>query len=174
MKGGSVADSKTIRVKMDMTQELRNLLTDLKKMDVESQTKLKDDVAGISKWTAQGILYSSYNAPMPAQAAIVAQTIKYNRDRIPNVTIGGSRGRKASGGASAGELLMGNEFGASPTSSNGSFPNGGRRFPYRSAREGRGNAGYWIFPALRRMQPEISQRWWAAADKVFRHWQRFG
>jgi hypothetical protein len=169
-----MADNKTIRVKMDMTDDLRDLLNDLKKMDVESQTKLKDEVSAISKWTAQGIIYKSYNAPMPAQAAIVAQTVKYNRDRVPNVTIGGARGRKASGGASPGELLMGNEFGANPTSTNGRFPNGGRRFPFRSEREGRGNAGYWIFPALREMQPEISRRWWDAADKIFRHWQRFG
>ncbi len=170
----AVADSKSIRIKMDMTQDLRDMLNDLKKMDQDSQTKLKDDVSAISKWTAQGIIQSSYNAPMPAQAAIVAQTVKYNRDRVPNVTIGGARGRKASGGASAGELLMGNEFGANPGSPNGAFPNGGRRFPYRSDREGRGNAGYWIFPALRQMQPEISRRWWNAADQVFKHWQKFG
>lgn len=169
-----MADRKTINIKMDMTQDLRDLLADLNKMDDESKNKLKDDVSAISKWTAQGIIQSSYNAPMPAQAAIVAQTVKYNRDRVPNVSIGGGRGRKASGGASAGELLFGNEFGANPGSVNGSFPNGGRRFPYRSQPKGRGNAGYWIFPALREMQPEISQRWWNAADKVFRHWQRFG
>lgn len=169
-----MADKQTIRVKMDMNQELRDMLNDLKKMDNESQNQLKDEVSAISKWTAQGIIQKSYNAPMPAQAAIVAQTVKANRDRVPNVTIGGARGRKASGGASAGELLVGNEFGAYPTSKNGAFPNGGRRFPYRSEREGRGNAGYWIFPALREMQPEISKRWWNAADKIFRHWQRYG
>lgn len=167
-----MADKQTIRVKMDMTQELRDLLSDLKKMDTESQTKLKDEVAGISRWTAQGMIQKSYSAPMPRQAALVAQTVKANRDRIPNVTIGGTRGRKASGGATPGELVIGNEFGANPRSENGAFPNGGRRFPYRSPREGRGNAGYWIFPALKEMQPEISRRWWNAADRIFRHWQR--
>lgn len=169
-----MADSKTIRVKMDMTQDLRDLLADLKKMDVESQTKLKDDVSQISAWSANMIRQAAVNSPMPRQAAVVAQTVKHNRDRIPNVTIGGSRGRKASGGASAGELVTGNEFGAYPTSQNGAFPNGGRRFPYRSARQGRGNAGYWIFPTLRKIQPELSQRWWSAAERIFRHWQRFG
>lgn len=159
---------------MDMTQELRDLLNDLKKMDSESQNELKDQVSLISAWTAQGIIQSSYNAKMPDQAAIIAGTVRYNRDRVPNVTIGGSRGRKASGGANAGELIMGNEFGASPASEAGRFPNGGRRFPFRSERNGRGNLGYWIFPALRQMQPEISQRWWNATDKIFRHWQRFG
>lgn len=169
-----MADKQTIRVKMDMTQEIRDLLADLNKMDAESKKELKDKVASISAWTAQGIIQKSYDAPMPRQAAIVAQTVKPNRDRLPNVTIGGSSGRKASGGASAGELVIGNEFGAYPTSENGAFPNGGRRFPYRSAREGRGNAGYWIFPALKEMQPEISRRWWDAATNIFRHWQKYG
>jgi hypothetical protein len=169
-----VAEKQTIRIKMDMTQEIRDLLSDLNKMDDESKKQLKDEVASISKWTAQGIIEKSYNAPMPAQAAIVAQTVRAGRDRLPYVDIGGSRGRKASGGATAGELLIGNEFGANPTSVNGAFPNGGRRFPYRSPREGRGNAGYWIFPALKEMQPTISKRWWEAADRIFRHWQRFG
>lgn len=163
-----------IRVKMDMTQEIRDLLSDIKKMDKESQKELKDEVASISKWTAQGIIQASYGAPMPDQAAIVAQTVKFNRDRVPNVTIGGSKGRRASGGATAGELVFGNEFGANPTKGAGVFPNGGRKFPYRSAKEGRGNAGYWIYPTLREMQPEITKRWFNAVDKIFRHWQRYG
>lgn len=159
---------------MDMTQELRDLLNDLKKMDSESQNELKDQVSLISAWTATQIKQAAYATPYPNQTEIVADTVRFNRDRVPNVTIGGSRGRKASGGANAGELVMGNEFGAIPTSTNGAFPNGGRRFPYRSAREGRGNAGYWIYPTLRAIQPEVSQRWWNAADKIFRHWQRYG
>lgn len=168
-----MANKQTIRVKMDMTQDIRDLLSDLNKMDAESKNELKTEVASITSWAVQGIVQKSYDAPMPKQAAIVAQTVRANRDRVPNITIGGSRGR-ASGGATAGELVVGNEFGASPTSSNGAFPNGGRRFPYRSPRKGRGNTGYWIYPALAEMQPEISRRWWNAADKIFRHWQRFG
>lgn len=167
-----MSDNKYIHFKMDMTQEVRDLLSDLKKMDKESQTTLKDQVASISKWTAQGMIAKSYSAPMPKQAAIVASTVKARRDRLPYVSIGGSGGTKTSSGATAGELVIGNEFGAYPTSKAGAFPNGGRRFPYRSPREGRGNAGYWIFPALKEMQPEISRRWWKAAEDIFKQWQR--
>lgn len=166
-----MADRKTISVKMDMTQELRDLLADLKKMDKESQTELKDQVASISAWTATQIKQAASMSPFPVQSEKLANTIKFNRDRVPNVTIGGSKGR-FSGGALSGEVLFGNEFGANATGTNGNFPNGGRRFPQRSAREGRGNAGYWIYPTLRAIQPEIAQRWWAAADRIFRHWQR--
>jgi len=161
---------KTMQIDMG---DYRGLLKALSQMDKDSQGALKDDVASISRWTAQGMVYASYGALMPKQAAIVASTIRVNRDRIPNVTIGGSKGR-ASGGANAGQLLYGNEFGGERNSKGNltAFPNGGYRFPERSPREGRGNKGYWIFPSLVEMQPTIRKRWEAAVDKVMDNWAR--
>ena len=172
----TVADAiinKTTKVmSLDMSQ-YRGLLKALSLMDKEAQLQLKDDVHAISKWTAQGIIYSSYGAFMPAQAAIVASTVRANRDRLPNITIGGSKGR-ASGGANAGQLLYGNEFGGERNAKGNltAFPNGGYRFPERSPREGRGNKGWWIFPELVRMQPTIRQRWQDAVNKVMDNWAR--
>jgi hypothetical protein len=153
---------------------LRGLLKALNKMDDDSKKALKDDVAAISSWTAGGIRMAGYvGAPMPRQTAIVAQTVRANKDRIPNVTIGGSRGR-ASGGANAGILLFGNEFGSDRNAfgSAGNFPNGGYKFPARTPREGRGNRGYWIFPTLKAMQPEITRRWKNAVGEVYENWTR--
>ena len=158
-----------ITIKPD-PRELRGLYDALKAMDKAANDSLKDEVTAISKWTQQGIVYASYSAPMPKQAAIVAGSIRANRDRIPYLTIGGTKG-KAKNGTSSGVLLFGSEFGASPTSKAGAFPNGGRRFPYRSAKQGKGSAGYWIFPALKAMQPEITDRWKAAVDRVLNHWE---
>lgn len=157
--------------------ELRGLVLAIEKMDKQANKELKDEVKNISQWYAQELIQASYSAPMPAQAAIVASSIKYNRDRIPNVTIGGTRGRKTRGtrnkpGVSAGVLLKGNEFGAYPTSAAGAFPNGGRRFPYRSPQQGRGNAGYWIYPTLRRVQPELTRKWKTAVEKVLDNWKK--
>jgi hypothetical protein len=169
-----MADTKqTIRFQPDLT-DLRGLLKALNKMDDDSKKALKDDVAAISSWTAGGIRMAGYvGAPMPRQTAIVAQTVRANKDRIPNVTIGGSRGR-ASGGANAGILLFGNEFGSDRNTfgSAGNFPNGGYKFPARTPREGRGNRGYWIFPTLKAMQPEITRRWKAAVGEVYENWTR--
>ncbi|HSG53436.1 MAG TPA: hypothetical protein VLA40_15120, partial [Rheinheimera sp.] len=97
----------------------------------------------------------------PRQAAKVAATVRANRDRIPNVTIGGNRSRY-SGGAVAGMTLFGTEFGA-----RGTFPNGGRRFPFKDYR------GLWIYKALREQQPEITRRWKQAVNKVLDNWGRF-
>ena len=169
-----MADTRqTIRFQPDL-RDLRGLLKALNKMDDDSKKALKDDVAAISSWTATGIKMAAYiGSPMPRQTAIVAQTVRANKDRIPNVTIGGSRGR-VSGGANAGILLFGNEFGSDRNTfgSAGNFPNGGYKFPARTPREGRGNRGYWIFPTLNAMQPEITRRWKNAVGEVLENWTR--
>ena len=161
-----------ITIKPDLS-DYRGLLKAISQMDKDSQTALKGEVQSISAWTAQGIQQAAYGAPMARQAVIVAGTVRANRDRIPNVTIGGSKGR-ASGGANSGQLLFGNEFGSDRNlkGSAGSFPNGGYRFPDRSPREGRGNSGYWIFLTLKAMQPEIRRRWFQAIEKVLDNWAR--
>jgi hypothetical protein len=168
----TVANTKsTIKFQPDL-RDLRGLLKALNKMDDDSKKALKEDVASISSWTATGIKQAAFGfSPMPRQAAIVAQTVRANKDRIPNVTIGGSKGR-ASGGANAGILLFGNEFGSDRNTfaSAGNFPNGGYKFPARTPREGRGNRGYWIFPTLKAMQPEITRRWKASVEKVLENW----
>ena len=161
----------TIKFQPDL-RELRGLLKALNTMEKEANVELKDDVQGITMWMGNEIKQAAYAHPFyPRQAAVIAPTVKGNRDRIPNVTIGGSRGR-ASGGANAGQLLFGNEFGGDRNAfgNKTAFPNGGYRFPPRSPRLGRGNEGYWIFPTLRANQPEITKRWIKAVEKVFDNW----
>ena len=169
-----MAESRTsITVRPDLS-DYRGLLKALNQIDKESQYVLKDEVYAISAWTAQGIKQAAFAHPFyPKQAAVVAATIRPARDRVPTVYIGGSKGR-ASGGANAGQLLFGNEFGGNRNAFGNlsAFPNGGYRFPPRTAREGRGNKGYWIFPTLKAMQPEIKKRWFRAVNEVMDLWAR--
>ena len=164
-----MAEKQTIQVKMDITPEIRALLKTLNEMDKESKTDLKEKAKGIAGWVAEDIKTAATYAPMYKQATRVAQTVRATKDRVPSVSIGGAKG-KFSGGAVSGDVLYGSEFGADPTSVNGGFPNGGRRFPYPSPRQGRGNAGYWIYPTLRAVQPRIAREWHEAVDKVLRNW----
>jgi hypothetical protein len=161
-----------ITIKPDLG-DYRALLKVISVMDKEAQGALKDEVASISRWTAQGMIYASYGALMPAQAAVVASSIRPARDRVPTVYIGGAKGR-ASGGGNAGQLLFGNEFGSDRNTkgSKGTFPNGGYRFPERSNGKGKGNTGYWIFPSLVEMQPTIRRRWFDAVNRVLDNWAR--
>jgi len=167
-----MADKTKITIKPDLG-DYRGLLRAISQMDKDSQNALKTDVQSISNWTATGMRIASYSSPMPKQAIVIANTIRANKDRIPNLTIGGSKGR-VSGGANAGQLLFGNEFGTDRNAkgSAGSFPNGGYKFPERSPAQGRGNAGYWIFPTLKAMQPEIRKRWLDSVNKVMDNWAR--
>lgn len=167
-----MADNTKITIKPDLG-DYRALLKAISAMDKASQGALKNEVASISRWTAQGMVYASYGAVMPKQAAIVAATIRPAKDRVPTVYIGGAKGR-VSGGANAGQLLFGNEFGSDRNAkgSKGLFPNGGYKFPDRSPDEGKGSRGYWIFPTLKGMQPEIKRRWLKAVDNVFDLWAR--
>jgi hypothetical protein len=164
----------TITVRPDLA-DYRGLLKALNVMDKEAQYELKNEVYAISSWTAKGIQQAGFAHPIyPKQASIVAASVKPSRDRVPTVRVGGSRGR-VSGGANAGQLLFGNEFGGDRNTYGNlnAFPNGGYRFPARTAREGRGNTGYWIFPTLKAMQPEIKKRWFAACNKVMDSWARY-
>lgn len=172
-----MAEKETISVKADPKQ-LGALYSAFKTLSEEANGQLKSDVASISAWTAEGIKAAASNvAPQayPKQASRVAQTVRHNKDRVPNVTIGGSK-RLFSGGALAGEVLYGSEFGAVEWQATGQIganrfgKYGGRRFPDRSPRMGQGNEGYWIYPTLRRMQPEITSRWFRAVEKVLGKW----
>jgi hypothetical protein len=161
----------TVKVTIDM-KDLRPVLKELNDMDKEANRELKDDVQSITMWMAGVIKQAAYGHEFyPQQAAVVAATVKGNRDRVPNVTVGGSRGR-TSGGANAGQLLFGNEFGGDRNAFGNltAFQNGGYRFPKRTDREGRGNKGYWIFPTLKDNQKEITEKWFAAVTKVLSNW----
>jgi hypothetical protein len=167
-----MADTRTtIKIQPDM-RDLRDTLKALNKMEKEANVELKDDVQAITMWMATAIQSAGFAHPKyPKQAYIVAKTVKGNRDRIPSVTIGGSRGR-VSGGANAGQLLFGNEFGGDRNAKGNlnAFPNGGFRFPPRTDREGRGNVGYWIFPTLKENQGTLTDKWKAAVQRVFDKW----
>lgn len=176
-----MSEKQLINIKPD-TRELRAVFTSLKELDKDANTRLKDRVQAISAWTALEIKRAAYVAPMPDQAVKVAASIRANRDRVPNVTIGGSKGPKFSGtrgkkskNVPTGVVLFGSEFGAKQWVSTGArggqgFDNGGRRFPDRSPKKGQGNAGYWIFPTLVAIQPEITRRWIAEIDKILKGW----
>ena len=158
------AERSTVKIQPD-SRDLRNLYKAFREMDEGSKKALKDDVTSISAWSATELQSSYTMNPYPAQAQKVAATIRANKDRIPNVTIGGSKGR-FSGGAVSGQVLFGSEFGGPAP-----FANGGRRFPERSDSQGRGNVGYGIFKKLKEIQPTLTARWKDAVERqVLKKW----
>ena len=72
----------------------------------------------------------------------------------------GFAGQKLSGGGTTQQLWGGAEFGS----------NTKKQFPVWSGREGRGSRGWFIYPTLRSVQPEIVKRWEESFSKVIKKW----
>jgi hypothetical protein len=111
------------------------------------------------------------------QAVRVAESIRVASDRVPSVQIGGARRFTTSEGdrTAYGTLVFGSEFGSIVERQRERFkrPNqsrGGLQFPPRSPKQGRGNRGWWIFPRLKRLQPDILRAWLEGARKVADEW----
>jgi hypothetical protein len=47
-----------------------------------------------------------------------------------------------------------------------------RQFPRRTPSKGRGNAGYFIYPTLRKIQPELINKWQEAFSKILKEWDK--
>jgi hypothetical protein len=87
-----------------------------------------------------------------AQAALLAKTVRAQRDRVPVIVVGGTR-RLGSNRKPAFKMLFGSEFGAN-------F--------YRQFKPHLGSGSYWIFRTVDDNQPLISKEWNKAADNVIR------
>ena len=110
------------------------------------------------------------------QGQAIARSIKVSpKSKTPFFTVGGSS-VKLKNGTPVGEIALGVEFGAyqdRPRKRKGKSTNyvGYRQFQPRSPREGRGNAGYFIFPTLKALQPEITRKWVEQVDRIRKDWR---
>ncbi len=66
----------------------------------------------------------------------------------------------APGGATTQTLWGGIEFGS----------NKFKQFPAYSGRQGRGSRGWFIYPTLRRIQPELINKWEQSFDRIIKEW----
>jgi hypothetical protein len=110
------------------------------------------------------------------QGQAIARSIRVSpKSKTPFFTVGGSS-VKLRNGTPVGEIALGVEFGAyqdRQRKRKGKSTDyvGYRQFQPRSPREGRGNAGYFIFPTLKALQPEITRKWVEQVDRIRREWR---
>jgi hypothetical protein len=72
----------------------------------------------------------------------------------------GFAGQKLSGGATTQQIWGGVEFGS----------NKYKQFPVWSGREGRGSRGWFIYPTLRSVQPQIVKKWEESFSKIVKEY----
>jgi hypothetical protein len=155
-------------------KDIKAILSTFKNMDDIAKEDMKKTSRDIANDAASAI-GSALQATKQGQA--LARSIKVSNSfkRGPVISIGGDNPKLANG-TSVGAIALGVEFGAyqdRKRKRKGKSTDyvGYRQFQPRSPREGRGNAGYFIFPTLKALQPYITKRWVDEVDRIRREWR---
>jgi hypothetical protein len=130
-------------------------------MDDEAQEAAKKESSALAEFAADRIKQTAATRQVSGTAARrIADGVKVSKtSKIGEFSYGFAR-QKFSGGGSTLDLLYGMEFGS----------NRFKQFPNRTPNRGRGNSGYFIYPTLRQIQPELIQKWETAFDRILKEW----
>ena len=152
--------------------ELRAITRAFKAMDDEAIDQAKKESNALAQYAGDKIKVASFMAPNSKVASRIAQGLKVSASsKIGEISLGFAS-QRFSGGATTQfnyanqggpGLLAGAEFGSKKYG----------QFAPRTARYGqRGNEGYFIYPTLRRIQPEIIARWEAAFYSILKEYDK--
>ena len=140
--------------------ELAQVFKALKNLDEAAIDEAKRQSGALADYARTEIVQTADTLRSRKVASRVASGSKVKKSsKIGEITFGYAS-QKFSGGADTRQIWGGSEFGS----------NKWKQFPVWSGREGRGSKGYFIYPTLRRIQPEIVQRWSAAFSKILKEW----
>jgi hypothetical protein len=146
-------------VALDQTQ-LRAVFKALKNMDDEATAEAKRQSGALADYARAEVIQTARSLQSRNVAGRIADGSKVKKSsRIGEITYGFAS-QKFSGGASTRDIWGGSEFGS----------NTFKQFPVWSGRQGRGSKGWFIYPTLRRIQPEIVARWTESFSKVLKEW----
>jgi hypothetical protein len=135
--------------------ELRAIVRSFKAMDEEATGQAKEVTSELAEFV-QGKIISAASRSRNLLDDRIAQGSKVSKSsKIGEISFGFARD-KVSGGGTTQQLWGGAEFGS----------NRYKQFPVWSGREGRGSRGWFIYPTLRSVQPEIVKRWEQSFSKI--------
>jgi hypothetical protein len=138
--------------------DLRGVLKAFKAMDEEATAQAKTVSGGLASFVQQNIFEAA--GDRGAVASRIAQGSRVSKSSKIGEISYGFVSQKFSGGGTTQQLWGGEEFGS----------NKWKQFPIWSGREGRGSKGWFIYPTLRRLQPEIIQRWETGFSEILKEW----
>jgi hypothetical protein len=130
--------------------ELNAIKRSFKAMDDEAISQAKEKSSALADFVQGKVTASARSTrAIPKVATRIAEGSKVSKSsRVGEISYGFAA-QRFSGGATTRDLWGGAEFGS----------NKFKQFPVWSGREGRGSRGWWIYPTLRSVQPEIVKRW---------------
>lgn len=147
------------KIGLDQT-ELRKVFAALKAMDEGATEEAKRQSGALAEYARAEVISSSQSLKNNKVSSRIAQGSRVKKSsKIGEITYGFAS-QKFSGGATTKDIWGGTEFGS----------NKFKQFPVWSGREGKGSRGWFIYPTLRRIQPEIVARWTQAFEKILKEW----
>jgi hypothetical protein len=138
--------------------DLRRITGAFKAMDDEAIAAAKRESSALAEF-AQGKIKEKSNTRGIAAQRIADGSRVSKSSKIGELSFGFAS-QKFSGGGTTQQLWGGNEFGS----------NKFKQFPIWSGSEGRGSKGWFIYPTLRAIQPEIITQWENAFDRILKEW----
>jgi hypothetical protein len=142
-------------------QELAQIYRAFKAMDNEAAFIAAEFGYEQSKWVANEIKQKGYSRYVNPEAVrrIVDGVSVSKTSKVGEVKYGFAR-QRFSGGGTTRNLWAGFEFGSKKF----------KQFPTYSGRFGRGGRGWFIFPTLRGLQPELVRKWETQMDEIVKIW----
>jgi hypothetical protein len=145
-------------VALDQT-ELRQVFKALKNMGEEANEEAKRQSGALAEFARAEVIEASTKTRNKVDDRIAQGSRVKKSSRIGEITYGFAS-QKFSGGATTKSIWGGAEFGS----------NKFKQFPVWSGRQGRGSRGWFIYPTLRKIQPQIVARWTESFDKILKEW----
>jgi hypothetical protein len=138
--------------------DLRRVLGAFKAMDEEATAQAKVVSGSLAEFAQDKIIGTAIGRGRAAEK--IARGSKVSKSSKVGELTFGFAGQKFSGGGTTKELWGGYEFGS----------NKFKQFPIWSGLgpKGRGSNGWFIYPTLRAIQPEIIAKWENAFDKILK------
>ena len=138
--------------------DLRRVLGAFKAMDEEATTQAKRVSGSLAEFAQDKIVGTATGRGRAAEK--IARGSKVSKSSKIGELSFGFASQKFSGGGTTKELWGGNEFGS----------NKFKQFPIWSGSgpKGRGSNGWFIYPTLRAIQPEIIAKWENAFDNILK------
>jgi hypothetical protein len=141
--------------------DIRGILKAFKAMDEQATDEARSQSAALAYFASQEIKAAAATRTKSGKAAQrIADGVSISKSsKIGEFSYGFAR-QKFSGGATTQTLWGGMEFGS----------NKFKQFPSYSGRQGRGSRGWFIYPTLRRIQPELIDKWEASFDRIIKEY----
>jgi len=142
-------------------QDLRDLYKAFKLMDEQATEEARTQSSALATYASEEIKTAARGRTKSGKVAQrVADGVSISKSsKIGEFRYGFAR-QKFSGGATTQSLWGGVEFGS----------NKFKQFPAYSGRQGRGSRGWFIYPTLRRVQPQLINKWQEAFSRIIKEW----